>query len=135
MIAYKNNLEKKYWEERKAHYASLDLELRKYFGELSRKDDTANRRNKKSIKEYFDWLERQDSNFHVEYDKKLDDFPMLVKYRKRNKDSTSDEYITLKRLVKKSYLPLGKYDTLFVERAEKNILILDSISKIHGYVP
>src|SRR5690606_24711506 len=133
--AYKNKLTETYWKERKLHYASIDIGLREYLGILSRKDDTANRRNKKSIKEYRAWVAAQNDSFHVAYEKKLEDFPMLVKYRRQKQDSTSDYYKTLKRLVIKKYLPLGKWDTLFVKRTEINILALDSISKMLGYVP
>ena len=133
--AYKNKLTETYWKERKLHYASIDIGLREYLGILSRKDDTANRRNKKSIKEYFDWVARQSDSFHVAYENRLENFPMLVRYRKKQQDSTSDYYKTLKRLIIKKYLPLGKYDTLFVKRTEINILALDSVSKMLGYVP
>ncbi len=121
--------------ERKYYYKRLNNNLRKYLISLSKKDDTIKKDMFLSKKAYLGKIESLSNHERALYDKSIEQHSLLQKYRKAKHDSSSAYYETLKRNLKKTYIPYQKADTVYVDLLEKNILILDSISKMLGYVP
>lgn len=134
---YKKVIQKLYEGNRKKYTNRIDIELKRRFTTLSRKDNNARKAYNTFVSLYRDSVQKRadDSLFQKALDKEIYNHPTLKYYRTSRQDSTSEWYWMTFRSIRKNYVPQSIYDTLWVKIMEDNLTIIDSISKKLGYVP